>query len=123
MFSTLIIQLVLTLIVLLVVVPKATDNGVAVREGGFFRGLLTLVGVSILNRVLWMGFALFTLGGAVIANLLLFGLIGLGIHALAFKVFSWLFPDVLQVRSFGSACWASLIMMVAGYLISHVSLI
>lgn len=123
MLPTFLVRLVLLLLALLVIVPAATSGGVAVRRGGFFRGILTLFVVGLLDLILWSGFALLTLGGAVIANVLLCGLIGIVVNASAFWVASKLMPDTLQVRSFGSACWAATIMTVASFLINHVSFI
>ncbi|MBX9686217.1 MAG: phage holin family protein [Candidatus Obscuribacterales bacterium] len=117
--ETFLVRLVLMILVLLVVVPAATGNGVTVRQGGFFRGLLALVVVSLLNSGLWMLVGVGTLGAALLANVLLFGLVGLCINGAAFWLTSALLPEVLQVRSFGSACWASLIMTVASMLINH----
>lgn len=123
MIATFFLQLFLTLLVLLVAVPLATGGNVAVRRGGLIRGLLTLLGVAVLNRILWVGFALVTVGSTVLLNWALFGLIGVLVHALALKLFSRLFPDVLRVESYGSACWASVIIMVAGYFIGHVTMV
>ncbi len=123
MIPTFVVRLVLLLLALLVVVPAATSGGVAVRRGGFFRGVLSLFVVGLLDLVLWSGFALFTLGGAVIANILLCGLIGIFVNACAFWVAGRLMPDTLQVRNFGSACWAATIMTVVTFLINHVSFI
>ncbi len=119
MLTTILLRLVLTILVLLVVVPPATGEGVAVRNGGFFRALLTLLVVGFLNTGLWVLVGLSTLGTALLANLLLFGMVGLLINGSAFCLAGWLMPGVLQVRSFGSACFASLIMTVAGLLINQ----
>ena len=123
MIATCLIRLVLLLLALLVVVPAATNGGVAVRRGGFCRGFLSLLVIGLLDLVLWSGFTLATFGAAVIFNVLLCGLVGIGVNAGAFWLASKLMPDVLHVRSFGSAFWASMIMTVAGFLINHVSLI
>lgn len=117
--ETLLVRLVLMVLVLLVIVPAATDGGVRVRNAGFFRALFTLLLVGLLNTGLWMLVGLSTLGVAILANVLLFGLIGLLINGTAFVLASEILPEVLYVRSFGSACWASLIMTVASMVINH----
>jgi uncharacterized membrane protein YvlD (DUF360 family) len=119
MLSTFIVRLVLMALVLLVVVPGATGNGVRVRNSGFFNAVLTLFLVALLNTGLWFLVGVSTLGLALVANVLLLGLVGLVINGAAFSLASALAPDVLEVRSFGSACWASLIMTVASMLIHH----
>lgn len=119
MLATLLAQLVITIVVLLVVVPAATDNGVKVLNGGFFSALWTLLVVGLLNTGLWAFVGVSTLGVAVLANILLFGLIGLAINGTAFWLASVLMPNTLQVRSFGSACFASLIMTVTSILVHH----
>ena len=118
MLTAFVIRLVLMILVLLVVVPAATNYGVAVRQGGFFRGFLTLLIVSLLNSVLWIGLSVTTLGAALLANVLLFGLVGLLVNGASFYIAAGIMPDVLQVRNFGSACWAALIMTVASGLIN-----
>lgn len=117
--ETFIVRLVLMVLVLLVVVPAATGEGVSVRKAGFFRALLSLLVVGVLNIGLWMLVGLSTLGVALLANVLLFGLLGLLINGAAFCLASALMPNVLQVRSFSSACFASLIMTVASMLINQ----
>lgn len=123
MLTTFLLRVVLLVLTLLVVVPAATDNGVAVRRGGFFRGFLSLLVIGLLNLGLWAGFTLLTLGTAVIVNVLLCGLVGVFVQATAFCLASRMMPDVLHVRNFGTACWASVIMTVAAFLINHVTLI
>lgn len=123
MLTTFLLRVVLLVLTLLVVVPAATGNGVAVRRGGFFRGFMSLLVIGLLNLVLWAGFTLLTLGTAVLLNVLLCGLVGIVVHACAFWLTSRVMPDVLYVRGFGSACWASVIMTVVGFLINHVTLI
>lgn len=123
MLMTFLLRVVLLVLALLVVVPAATNGGVAVRRGGFFRGFLSILVIGLLNLVLWAGFTLITVGTALILNVLLCGLVGILVQACAFWLASRLMPDVLHVRGFGTACWASVIMTVAGFLINHVSLI
>lgn len=120
MLTTLLVRLVLMILVLLVVVPAATSNGVAVRNGGFFRGLWTLLVVGLLNTGLWILLGLSTFGAAILANILLLGLVGLAVNGAAFYIASALMPEVLEVRSFGSACFASLIMTVASLFINQI---
>ncbi len=111
------IRIALMVLVLLVVVPAVTGNKVAVRQGGFFRGLMSLFVIGLFNSALWFVFALVTAGGAILANMLTFGLIGLVVNALAFVGTSKLMPETLHVESFGSAFWASLWMTAASCLI------
>ena len=122
MLETFLVRLVLMVLVLLVVVPAATADGVAVRKAGFFRAVLSLFVVGLFNTGLWMLIGVSTLGVAVLANILLFGLVGLLINGASFYLASSLMPNVLQVRSFGSACWASLIMTVASMFIGQITL-
>ncbi|MBY0359500.1 MAG: phage holin family protein [Candidatus Obscuribacterales bacterium] len=119
MMLTFLVRLVLMVLTLLVVVPAATGGAVAVRRGGFCRGFFSLLVIGLCNCCLWLGFGLFTLGGAVVLNYLLFGLIGLCINALAFKLAARLMPDVLYVASFGSAFWASVILTLVSFFINH----
>lgn len=112
-----IIRIVLMVLTLLVVVPAATGNRVAVRQGGFLRGLLSLLVVGLLNSALWFVFALVTVGSALVLNALLFGLVGVLINALAFVLAGRLMPSTLYVQGYGSAVWASVIMTVASFLI------
>jgi uncharacterized membrane protein YvlD (DUF360 family) len=111
------IRLFLMVIALLVVVPAATGGAVAVRRGGLFRGLLVLIVQALVNSALWYLFAILTAGGVVVANLLLFGLVGFLINGLAFVVVGKMMPAHLQVESFGSAVWAGIVMTVMSYLI------
>ena len=111
------IRIALMVLVLLIVVPAVTGNKVAVRQGGFFRGLLSLFVIGLFNSALWFVFALATVGGALVFNVLTFGLIAVVVNALAFVVTSKLMPETLHVESFGSAFWASLWMTVASCLI------
>lgn len=119
MLSTFLVRLVLMVLVLLVVVPAATGNAIRVRNSGFFNAIFTLLLVALLNTGLWFLLGISTLGLAVVANVLLLGLVSLVINGAAFSLASAMAPDVLEVRSFGSACWASLIMTVASMLIQH----
>lgn len=114
------VQVILMILTLLVVVPAATGGDVAIRHGGFFRGLIALFGISIINSLLWFVFSVLSLGTVILANILFFGLIGIMINALAFSLCAQLLPETLRVRSFGSACWASVIMMVFSYFITKI---
>ena len=113
------ISLVLQVLVQLVVVPAATGNGVAVRQGGFFRGLLALICIGLANLALWFGLTILTVGMTVLFQILSCGLVGLVINALAIQLTGAMLKDVLYVRSFGSAFFAGVIMMVCNYLIGH----
>src|SRR4051812_16265644 len=113
---TFIIRVALMVLALLVVVPAFTGGAVAVRRGGFFQGLLSLLVIGLINSAFWFVFALATAGGAVLANVLTFGLVGILINALAFVGTGKLLPDTLYVRSFGSAFWASIVMTLCAFL-------
>lgn len=114
-----VIKAVLMTLSLLVVVPVVTGGGVMVRRGGIIKGLFTLFVIACLNFALWLGFAVFTVGGAVLANWLTFGLIGILINALAYKCAAGVFPEVLYVRNYSSAFVASLVMTITSCLIAH----
>ncbi len=113
------ISIALQVLVLLIVVPAVTSNGVAVREGGFFRGLLALICIGLTNMILWFGLTILTVGMTVVLQFLTFGLVGLLINALAFKVTAATLKDVLYVRSFGSAFGAALVMVIANCAIRY----
>lgn len=76
-----VVKAVLMTLSLLIVVPVVTGGGVMVRRGGIIKGLFTLFVIACLNFALWLGFAVFTVGGAVLVNWLTFGLIGILINA------------------------------------------
>lgn len=113
-----VVKAVLMTLALLVLVPVVTGGGVMVRQGGIFKGLFTLFIIACLNWCLWLVFALFTVGGALLVNWLTFGLVGLLINALAYKCTAKAFPEVLFVRSYGSAILASLVMTISSCLIA-----
>lgn len=112
------IKAVLMTLALLILVPAATGGGVAVRQGGLIKGLFTLFVIGCLNFCLWLFFGLFTVGSALVFDWLTFGLVGLLINALAYKCTASVFPEVLYVRSYGSAFWAALVMTISSYLIT-----
>lgn len=113
------LSIVLQVLVLLIVVPACTGQGVAVRQGGFLRGLLALICIGLTNMALWFVLAIVTVGMAVVAQFLTFGLVGLLVNALAIKATGSMLKDVLYVRSFGSAFYAALVMVVANCLIRY----
>jgi uncharacterized membrane protein YvlD (DUF360 family) len=113
------VSLVLQVLVLLVVVPAVTANGVAVRQGGFFRGLIALVCIGLTNMILWFLLTIFTVGMTVLLQFLTFGLVGLLINALAIRATGSALKDVLYVKSFGSALGAALTMVIANCLIRY----
>jgi uncharacterized membrane protein YvlD (DUF360 family) len=111
------IRMALLVLALLVVVPAFTGGAVAIRQGGFFRGLLALLVIGLLNSAFWFVFALLTAGGVIVANALTFGLVGILLNALAFAGAGKLMPNTLHVRDFGSAFWASIVMTLCSYVI------
>lgn len=113
------ISIALQVLVLLIVVPAVTSNGVAVRQGGFFRGLLALICIGLTNMALWFILTIATVGLTVVFQVLTFGLVGLLINALAFQATAGMLKDVLYVRSFGSALGAALVMVLANCAIHH----
>lgn len=114
------VTVILQVLVLLLVVPPATTGGVAVRQGSFFRGILALLCIGLANIALWSVLTIATAGLAVVASWLTFGLVGVLVNALAFRVTGGLFSDVLYVRSFGSAFVAAAVMVVSNFLINTV---
>ncbi len=113
------IRLALMVLTLLVVVPAVTGGGVAVRRGGFFRGLLSVIVIGLVNMCLWFGITLLTLGTVLPLQILTFGFVGLLINALAFRATAAVMPEVLYVKSFGTAFGASLVMTIATWAINH----
>jgi len=105
------ISIALQVLALLIVVPAVTGQGVAVRKGGFFRGLLVLFCIGLTNLILWFVLTLFTVGMTLVLQYLTFGLVGLLINALAIKMTSNALDDVLYVRNFGSAFLAAVVMV------------
>lgn len=112
-----IIRLALMVLALLIVVPAVTGGRVAVRQGGFLKGLLSLFVIGLTNSALWFAFALLTAGGAVVINVLTVGILAVLVNALAFVLAGKFMPDTLHVESFGSAIWASVAMTFASYFI------
>lgn len=110
------IALALKVVVLLVVVPAVTSGNVAIRQGGFFRGLLILLSIGLLNLALWPLLAIFTLGAILVAQMATFGLVGLVVNALAFRI-AGAMSDAFYVKNFGSALGAALTMSVANIVI------
>lgn len=110
----------LLLLTLLIIVPACTGGDVAVRRGGIFRGLVAMFFVGLMNYGLWFVFTLATVGVVIPLHYLTFGLIGLLINALAFKLTGKLLPEVLYVRSYGAAVIAALVMTCASYFITRI---
>lgn len=113
------ISLALQVLALLIVVPAVTGNGVAVRQGGLFRGLLVLFCIGLTNMILWFVLTLFTVGMTLVAQWLTFGLVGLLINALAIKIVGNTLNDTLYVRSFGSAFLAAIVMVLTNCAIRY----
>jgi uncharacterized membrane protein YvlD (DUF360 family) len=113
------ITIALQVLALLIVVPAVTSGGVAVRQGGFFRGLLVLFCIGLTNMILWFGLTLVTVGMTLVLQYLTFGLVGLLINALAFKVTASALNDVLYVRSYGSAFLAAVVMVLTNCAIRY----
>jgi uncharacterized membrane protein YvlD (DUF360 family) len=112
------LQTLLILLAMLWLVPVLTDNNVRVR-GGFLKGAFVLIGVSILEVVLWIGLTVITLFGDVLLNILTLGLVGLLVRGLAYLMVGRLCPGCLYVRDYWSAFGAALIMTVANWGIMH----
>lgn len=115
----LILTIFLEVLVLLLIVPACTSGGVAVRQGGLFRGLLAILLIGLLNVSLWFAITLLTVGTALIAQVITFGLVGLLINALAIRLTGAIMGDALYVRSFGSAFVASIVMVLSNLAIQH----
>jgi uncharacterized membrane protein YvlD (DUF360 family) len=112
-----VVRIVLMVLALLIVVPAATGGAVAIRRGGLGWGLIVLVVQALVNSALWYLFAVLTAGGIIVANFVLFGLVGLLVNGLAFLLAGKLMPRHLHVESYGSAVWAALVMTVMSYAI------
>lgn len=112
-----VIRVALMVLTLLIVVPAVTGSKVAVRQGGFLKGLLSLLVIGLINSALWFVFALLTAGGAVVINVLTMGILAVLVNALAFVLAGKLLPDTLHVDGFGAAVWASVVMTLASYAI------
>ncbi len=109
----LLLSVFLQVLVLLVVVPACTGGNVAIRHGGFFRGLLVLICISLTNIILSFGLIILTVGMTVVLQWLTFGLLGLLINALAIRITAGVLKDVLYVRNFWSALGAALVIVLA----------
>lgn len=110
------IALALKVVVLLVVVPAVTSGNVAVRNGGFFRGLLILLSIGIINLALWPALAIVTFGMVLVVQMVTFGLVGIVVNAIAFRI-AGAMSESFHVKNFGSALGAALTMSVANILI------
>lgn len=111
MFDSL-LTLVLQVLVLLIIVPAVTGGNVAIRQGGFFRGLLILVCIGIVNWMLWPILTIFTLGMVLVFQAITYGLVGIVINALAFRIAGGMSTS-FHVKSFGSALVAAITMAIA----------
>ena len=111
-----ILTLVLQVVTLLVVVPAVTSGTVAVRQGGFLRGALIMLCIGLVNFALWPILALFTFGTIFIVQMLSFGLVGIFVNALAFRLFGGI-STALYVKNYGSALAAAITMSVANVVI------
>ncbi|MCA9804526.1 MAG: phage holin family protein [Cyanobacteria bacterium HKST-UBA02] len=109
----------LQVLILLVLVPNVTGGGVAVRQGGLIRGLITVLFIGLVNVGLWVGLAMLTLGTALAVQVVTFGLLGIIVNALAIRVVGGILPDVLYVRNFGSAFSAAVVITICNFLIGY----
>ncbi|MFA6211463.1 MAG: hypothetical protein WC714_18650 [Candidatus Obscuribacterales bacterium] len=118
MLLNLLIHVVLLVVALLWLVPKVTDGGVAVRQGSFFRGILALVAIALVNHIGWHLLALLGIATVVpSATMVVAGLVAGLVQAVAILIVGKIMPGVLFVRSFGTALGASLTMTVVGWLV------
>jgi hypothetical protein len=121
MLLNLLLHVALLLVALLWLVPRVTDNGVAVRQGSFFRGILALIAIALVNHIAWHLLALFGIASAQpTVALITVGVVGWFLQSLAIAFVGKIMPGVLQVRSFGAAMGASLTLTVVGWLILFV---
>jgi uncharacterized membrane protein YvlD (DUF360 family) len=113
-----IVETILMLFVMLYAVPALTGGGVAVPAGGFLRALGALVVIGLLNTGLWTIITAFSIGGAILADYLTFGLVGLLVNALALLITARVAPSVLYVRSYWSAIGGAVVTTLASYLVA-----
>lgn len=111
-----ILTLVLQVVTLLVVVPAVTNGNVAVRQGGFLRGLLIILCIGLVNWALWPILAILTFGMILVVQMVSFGIAGIFINALAFRLFGGI-STALYVKNYGSALLAAVTMSVANIVI------
>lgn len=114
-----ILTIFLQVVVLLVIVPNLTSGGVAVRKGGLLRGLVTVFIIGLTNLGLWIGLTMLTFGAVLAVQVLTLGLAGIVVNALAIRVAGGILPDVLYVRSFGSALSAAVVITICNFLIAN----
>ncbi|MBS1994544.1 MAG: phage holin family protein [Cyanobacteria bacterium SZAS LIN-3] len=118
MMLTFLIQVLLLLAALLYLVPAVTDSGVAIRQNSAFRGVLALVVIALINKIFWHVLAIAGVGASIPVALFTAGVVGWLANSLAIFTTGRLMPGVLYVRSFTAAMGASLVLMIAGWVIS-----
>lgn len=116
MLAAFLLKILIPSLVLILLVPRLTRQGVAIREGNIMGGILVMLFVALSNCVVWSSAAFLTLGSILLVNILTFGLVGVLITAASLCLAERAMPDTLQVTSFSAALWAGLILNVAGFL-------
>ncbi len=114
---------------LMYLVPPFTNNGVVVNHDNAARATLAYAGISLVNTGLWFALAVVvtailgvsTGAGALASVGILIGIaltfVPFVVNAAAIFLFGKAFPNLLYVRSFGSALWASLLLGVVTNLV------
>ncbi len=111
------VKLILDALIWLIVVPAVTNQRVKVN-GGLLAAIWCSFLVCVLHYILWIVVAIFTVGLAIFAQVITFGLIGVFITAGAIHLVSSSSPDLLQVR--GGAFMAALTLVVLNAVINYV---
>lgn len=119
MLGAFLLQVLLMSLVLILIVPRLTGQGVAIREGGILRGVLVMILIAVSNYIIWVLASIATLGSILLVNVLTFGLVGVLVTAVSLCVAERLMPDTLQVTSFSAALWAGLILNIAGFITNN----
>jgi uncharacterized membrane protein YvlD (DUF360 family) len=118
MLLHLLLHVLLLLAALLYLVPAVTDGGVAIRKNSAVRGVLALIVIALTNKIFWHVLAVAGVSLAVPTALFTAAVVGWLANSLAIFTTGRIMPGVLYVRSFGTAMGASLILMLAGWVIS-----
>jgi len=118
MLLILILHVLLLLAALLYIVPAVTDGGVAIRRSSAVRGVMALIAIALTNKIFWHLTVLLGVHSTISSTLLTLGLIGWLANTLAIFLTGRIMPGVLYVRSFATAAGASLVLILAGWVIA-----
>jgi hypothetical protein len=118
MLLHILLPVLLLLAAMLYIVPSVTDNGVAIRKNSVVRGFLALIVIALTNNIFWHALTIAGISLSVPITLATSAAIGWLASSLGILVTGRIMPGVLYVRSFATAMGASLVLIVAGWLIS-----